>query len=543
MSYDKNGNIMSLQRNGEFDDSIVTMEIDNLVYDYDINNPNLLLKVTDSTNNPNGFKDGTNTNDDYDYDDNGNLKIDQNKGITNINYNHLNLPTKIEFGTNANIEYIYNAIGTKLQKKVREGNTVIITEYISGFQYQKKGDAPVVLEFFPHAEGYVKNTVVNNINNYNYVFNYTDHLGNIRVSYGLDANNVLKILEENNYYPYGLKHNNYNMSEHVYKKTMQGNVNLVACSSCPQGYQNKYNGKSWETDLGLNIYAMDARQYDPAIGRWMVQDPVIHHNMSPYNAFDNNPVFWADPSGADSQKYDSNGFYIPPYARTDDGHYGNIGGMSELINLGMPTGLILKFHGDSQMVLQRILDEGLGKGVAKIVDGRIVINGSRDDLATDKQKGLFDVISRVVNSEQYTEINVYNKAKDIFGGAYKHKKIDIGDINAFGTGELMNKFTVLGHELNEQWEYQEGNKKLYKVPGSSHMNSCELESTMNGGWKREETRTENLRRYEIFVPSYTSPGKVKRWSASAIMHTTFTRGNEKRVFTYVVIDNEVQPLK
>ncbi|WP_235802731.1 hypothetical protein [Vaginella massiliensis] len=33
----------------------------------------------------------------------------------------------------------------------------------------------------------------------------------------------------------------------------------------------------------------------------MVHDPVVHHGMSPYNAFDNNPVYWADPSGADSQ--------------------------------------------------------------------------------------------------------------------------------------------------------------------------------------------------------------------------------------------------
>ena len=45
---------------------------------------------------------------------------------------------------------------------------------------------------------------------------------------------------------------------------------------------------------------MDLRQYDPAIGRWTVQDPVIHHDFSPYSAFDNNPVYWADPSGADA---------------------------------------------------------------------------------------------------------------------------------------------------------------------------------------------------------------------------------------------------
>jgi hypothetical protein len=45
---------------------------------------------------------------------------------------------------------------------------------------------------------------------------------------------------------------------------------------------------------------MDFRDYDPAIARWTGIDPVTHHNMSPYMAFDGNPVFWADPSGADA---------------------------------------------------------------------------------------------------------------------------------------------------------------------------------------------------------------------------------------------------
>jgi len=43
------------------------------------------------------------------------------------------------------------------------------------------------------------------------------------------------------------------------------------------------------------------RMYDPAIARWVVQDPVVHFDYSTYSAFDNNPVFWADPSGANSQ--------------------------------------------------------------------------------------------------------------------------------------------------------------------------------------------------------------------------------------------------
>ena len=65
-----------------------------------------------------------------------------------------------------------------------------------------------------------------------------------------------------------------------------------------------------EESLNLNMYEMDMRQYDPAIARWIVQDPVVHFDYSPYNAFDNNPVFWADPSGADSIYNFETGQYV-----------------------------------------------------------------------------------------------------------------------------------------------------------------------------------------------------------------------------------------
>ncbi len=51
----------------------------------------------------------------------------------------------------------------------------------------------------------------------------------------------------------------------------------------------------------MNWYDMNLRMYDPALARWMVQDPVIHYTKSTYNAFDNNPVYFADPSGADAE--------------------------------------------------------------------------------------------------------------------------------------------------------------------------------------------------------------------------------------------------
>lgn len=82
--------------------------IDNLTYLYDDFNKNLLRRVFDASANQDGFKDdtdGTNINNDindvpdYEYDANGNMTKDDNKGITKIKYNHLNLPVEIVFQT------------------------------------------------------------------------------------------------------------------------------------------------------------------------------------------------------------------------------------------------------------------------------------------------------------------------------------------------------------------------------------------------------------------------------------------------------------
>ena len=57
-----------------------------------------------------------------------------------------------------------------------------------------------------------------------------------------------------------------------------------------------YQGKEWQTDLGLNLYDFHARQYDPYLGRWWVQDPQQQF-ASPYLAMGNNPISLVDPDG------------------------------------------------------------------------------------------------------------------------------------------------------------------------------------------------------------------------------------------------------
>ena len=283
---------------------------------------NQLKNVSDavSTGNSIGFVDG-NTNpalDDYEYDANGNMVKDRNKGITSITYNHLNLPEQIVFENSNSIEYTYNAAGVKLKKTVVEETATpevrIEVDYLDGFQY-----AGEVLNFFPTAEGYIRATPAGNITPgapptgyaYSYVFNYTDHLGNVRLSYSMDhLTGKLKILEENHYYPFGLRHEVYLTGTKLDFSRNPGDGIEPEPGLPPlldyvtrMEYQYKYNGKEWQDELNLNMYAMDMRQYDPAIARWVVHDPIIHFNQSPYSSFDGNPVYWADPSGADTKSW------------------------------------------------------------------------------------------------------------------------------------------------------------------------------------------------------------------------------------------------
>ncbi|MGB3452761.1 MAG: DUF6443 domain-containing protein, partial [Moheibacter sp.] len=180
LTYDLNGNITSLKRYSGDDSPTGTFPADDLEYTY-FTGSNQLKSVSDSTNSSIGFDDGNTTGDDYAYDANGSMTMDKNKGITSITYNHLNLPIEIQWSSTKKIEYLYNAAGGKVQKKVTNGTNIKTTDYLDGFQYNEQ-----ILEFFPHAEGYVKATNLSLGNNpnyvFNYVYNYTDHLGNVRLS-------------------------------------------------------------------------------------------------------------------------------------------------------------------------------------------------------------------------------------------------------------------------------------------------------------------------------------------------------------------------
>ena len=168
--------------------------------------------------------------------------------------------------------YIYDATGTKLQKT--GGSSV--TDYAGNYVYQGTSGNET-LQFFNQPEGYV---TPDGMGGHDYVYQYKDHLGNIRLSY-TDNNGNLEIIEENNYYPFGLRHKGYN--------------NVVNGTHHPY----TYNGKEEQEELELDWLDYGARNYDAALGRLLNIDRYAEkfEALSPYQYANNNPIYFIDVNG------------------------------------------------------------------------------------------------------------------------------------------------------------------------------------------------------------------------------------------------------
>ena len=261
--YDKNGNIKSLQRYGQTGASAYGL-LDNLTFTL---NGNQLSRVEDAVSTAaygtnTAFVNGASAAGEYAYDVNGNLTKDLNKGITDIQYNVLNLPSTVSFSDGSTITYTYGADGTKLRTVHKIGSTTTTTDYCGNVIYENGTQKLLLTE-----EGYINLTGTQQ-----YHYYLKDHQGNNRVV----INQSGTVEETNHYYPFG---------------------GVFGTTGNTQPY--KYNGKEFDTKKGLNWYDYGARHYDAALGRFTTNDRFAekYYSMSPYQYGANNPVNNIDVNG------------------------------------------------------------------------------------------------------------------------------------------------------------------------------------------------------------------------------------------------------
>ncbi|MGX5687417.1 DUF6443 domain-containing protein [Arcticibacter tournemirensis] len=277
VTYDEGGNIINLGRWAKIGGQ--RTQIDSLVYQY--GNLNSVTKISDLSGRKDfGFLDLANDQIEYEYDNNGNIIKDSNKGIVSITYNRLNLPEKIMWSNGNVLSLTYDGEGKKISKNFWNGSVDRTTYYLDGIQYEQGQ-----LSFITTEEGRVHKVG----QEYIYKYDICDYAGNVRVTVQPSPSNSAnaQIVQINNYYPYGYQ-------------IISDDPNFMVSYVSGERSDYLFSGKEFLGENGLNQYDYGARFYDPVIGRFNSIDPLSEQRawVSPFNYGQNNPINRNDPTGA-----------------------------------------------------------------------------------------------------------------------------------------------------------------------------------------------------------------------------------------------------
>ncbi|MFR2524578.1 RHS repeat domain-containing protein [uncultured Alistipes sp.] len=165
---------------------------------------------------------------------------------------------------NVMAEYNYLADGTKLAVRDKAGNGYT---YLGSLIYQSNGGR---LSF--ESTLFNGGSILKTSSGYEVVYHVTDYLGSIRAV--VDSSG--KVLEYNNYYPFG--------------ERWQQTGPLFA------GNRYRFNGKELQVTGQLGLLDYGARMYDPALARWQGCDPAMQM-ANPFVFSGNNPVVYVDKDG------------------------------------------------------------------------------------------------------------------------------------------------------------------------------------------------------------------------------------------------------
>jgi len=313
VTYDANGNIKTYLRNG----NAVRQSMDSLTYSYKPNT-NQLDKVVDNANDAaaseydkyNDIKQGQ-VNGNYTYDAIGNLTSDVSEGITSIVWN---VYGKIQSITKASgtISYTYDASGNRISKTVNNKTTWYVRDASGNVMavYVKEGPANLALNEL-HIYGSSRLGILNSnidvqqpssngntsFTRGNIFFELSNHLGNVMVTvndkkleHSTDGINVdyyyADIVTANDYYPGGMG--------------MPGRKYTAG-----SGYRYGFNGKEKSDEVygEGNVYDYGFRIYNPRLGRFLSEDPLIkqYPELTPYQFASNMPIAAIDLDGLEAK--------------------------------------------------------------------------------------------------------------------------------------------------------------------------------------------------------------------------------------------------
>jgi RHS repeat-associated protein len=318
ISYDPNGNILTYDRHGD----LARLSMDSLSYYYKANT-NQLHKVTDAATDAspadyskyNDIKQGQ-TDNNYQYDEIGNLVKDNSEGITDISWNVYGKILSIT-KSGAVIRYVYDASGNRIMKQTAIDTTIYVRDAsgnVMSVYTKPAGGALAQTEMHLYGSSRLgmatqhlapDTTVVlsggfgSGIKSIfargEKLFELSNHLGNVLVTVndrkiqvsavGVTVDSyTADIITANDYYPFGMA-----MPGRKYEAI--------------SGYRYGFNGKENDNDVKGEGNQIDygKRVYDPRIGKFLSTDPLTSQfpYYTPYQYAGNKPIWAMDLDGAE----------------------------------------------------------------------------------------------------------------------------------------------------------------------------------------------------------------------------------------------------
>ncbi|MDC6390946.1 hypothetical protein PP182_19830 [Maribacter sp. PR1] len=272
ISYDANGNILSLKRNKQTVSSSNAM--DDLSYNYETGT-NKLLQVIDADGDAANADDidSQPDADNYVYNAIGQLIENKAEGIT-YTYTTNGLVSTIRKNGLSLVTFFYNDRNHRVRKDTYNGTgsaLVQSTYYVrdAAGSVMAIYDSNTLVEQPIYGSGRV--AVHNRLDNSS-TYELTDHLGNVRAAFAV-ANGSSNTINATDYYPYGMP---------MPGRNMLGD------------YRYAFQGQEKDTETGKE--AFELRLWDARIGRWLTTDPYGQFE-SPYLGMGNDPINYYDYDG------------------------------------------------------------------------------------------------------------------------------------------------------------------------------------------------------------------------------------------------------
>ena len=330
-SYDANGNIMQLKRNGTL---AMGLNMDSLTYHYETiangyqKNTNKLRWIHDEVaQSPYKTDIEDQVQNNYVYDPIGNLATNIQEGILQINWNVYGKITDViraDTSSQPDLSFLYDAQGSRIAKIVkphatrtdattwtttwytRDATGNVISTYLQTGANAQSNKTNAILfvqdEQMLYGSGRIGLKSVNSnmlttpaiSSLFSRIigmkqYEGTNHLGNVLSVFsdlpmGVNSGNTIglniaNVIQASDYYAFGM--------------TMPGRTFSGG------GYRYGFGGQELDPETANGTYTAEFWEYDSRIGRRWNRDQLVKKYpwQSPYAAFNNNPIYFNDPTG------------------------------------------------------------------------------------------------------------------------------------------------------------------------------------------------------------------------------------------------------